>query len=110
LTNEGEVESQKAPCPPETPAQERATPDGFVFLGYYTPREASKLLECFEQNNITFYAQPRRMGTVNISAGVTLLISIDPKRSDDVEKIHQELFGDGFPNYDSSFFRDHRNV
>jgi len=91
-------------------AEEQTTPDGFVLLGYYSPREASKLLERFEQNNIGFHAQPRRMGTVNTSAGVTLLISIDPERSGDVEKIHRELFDDGFPNYDSSFFRDHRNV
>lgn len=111
LSNEREVEpQQQVPSTPEKPAQEQTTPDGFVFLGYYRPREASKLLERFQQNNITFHAQPRRMGTVNTNAGVTLLISIDPKRSDDVDKIHRELFGDGLPNYDSSFFRDHRNV
>jgi hypothetical protein len=91
--------------------EEQTTPEGFVFLGYYSPREASKLLERLGQENIEFHAQPRRIGTGRGGGPtVTLLISIALNRSGDAEKIHQELFGDCLPNYDSSFFRDHRNV
>jgi hypothetical protein len=41
---------------------------------------------------------------------MTIAISVDLQRAGDGDKVHQELFGDGLPNYDSSFFREHRNV
>jgi hypothetical protein len=82
-----------------------------VPLGRYSPHEASKLLARFEQADITFRAEPLRAGYGGSNGPtVSMDISIDPSRSSEVEVIHRELFGDGFPNYDSSFFRDRRNV
>ncbi len=82
-----------------------------VLLGRYSPHEASKLLERFEQAGVTFSAQPLRAGYGGSNGPtVSIDISVDPARSNDVDKIHRELFGDALPNYDSSFFRDRRNV
>ena len=82
-----------------------------VLLGRYSPHEASKLLERFERAGITFRAQPLRAGYGGSNGPtVSLDISIDPARSREADAIHRELFGDGLPNYDSSFFRDGRNV
>jgi hypothetical protein len=80
-------------------------------LGRYSPHEASKLLERFSQAGITFRAEPLRAGYGGSNGPtVSMDISVDAARSSDVEQIHRELFGDGLPNYDSSFFRDQRNV
>ena len=79
----------------------------FVWLGRYSPHEASKLLKRFEQVGIAFRAQPLRAGYGG-SNGPT--VSVDPTRGPEVDEIHRDLFGDGLPNYDSSFFREHRNV
>ena len=38
----------------------------------------------------------------------TLVISVDPARSNEANEILRDLFGDNLPNYDSSFFRGHR--
>ena len=82
-----------------------------VLLGRYSPHEASKLLERFSQAGITFRAEPLRAGYGGSNGPtVSMDISVDAARSSDVEQIHRELFGDGLPNYDSSFFRDLRNV
>jgi hypothetical protein len=82
-----------------------------VLLGRYSPHEASKLLERFSQAGITFRAESLRAGYGGSNGPtVSMDISVDAARSSDVEQIHRELFGDGLPNYDSSFFRDQRNV
>lgn len=43
-------------------------------------------------------------------AAAQVLVSIDPARREDVDRIHEELFGDCLPNYDSSFFKEQRNL
>lgn len=84
---------------------------GFTPLGRYSPREVSKLLERFEQAGIAFRAQPLRAGYGGSNGPtVSMDISVDPARSAEVEHIHRELFGDGLPNYKSSFFRRQRHV
>jgi len=76
-------------------------------LGSYSPHEAAKLLERCEKEGIVFRAQTVRH---SYHPRMTVAISVDPQRAGDSDKIHQELFGDGLPNYDSSFFRENRNV
>jgi hypothetical protein len=80
---------------------------GFFFPGSYSPHEAAKLLECFEEDGIVFRAQPVRH---SYHPRMTVAVSVDSQRAGDADRIHQELFGDGLPNYDSSFFRNHRYV
>ena len=81
----------------------------FVLLGSYPPREAGKLLERFHQAGIAFRTQPRSPPP-EPRPMVVIDISVDPTRASEVAQIHHDLFGDGPPNYHSSFFRKHRNV
>lgn len=83
------------------------TADGFVALGSYSPKEAEKLLECFEQNGIAFQAQPRKSASY---LNTDILVSVDLRQASEADQIHRDLFGDGLPNYDSSFFREERNL
>jgi len=81
----------------------------FVLLGTYAPREAVKLLARFKAAGIPFRIQPRKPSPQpGPTAGI--YISVDATRGTEVAEIHRDLFGDGLPNYDSSFFRDHHNV
>ncbi|HEX4631850.1 MAG TPA: hypothetical protein VH188_12895 [Chthoniobacterales bacterium] len=80
-------------------------------LGTYSPHEAAKLLERFECAGIVFRAQPRRAGWGGSNGPTVVMdISVDPARASEVDQIHQDLFGDSLPNYDSSFFHQRRNV
>ena len=81
----------------------------FVMLGTYAPREAVKLLARFKTAGIPFRTQPKKP---DLQPGPTagICISVDAARATEVAEIHRNLFGDGLPNYDSSFFRDHHNV
>jgi len=83
-------------------------PDDFVLLGSYLPKEAAKLLERFHQAGIAFHTQPRTPPPDPVST-ILIDISVDSTRADEVAQIHDDLFGDGPPNYASSFFRDRRN-
>ena len=88
-------------------SKDQPTEDEFFLLGSYSPHEAAKLLERCEKEGIVFRAQTVRH---SYHPRMTVAISVDPQRAGDSDKIHQELFGDGLPNYDSSFFRENRNV
>jgi len=81
----------------------------FVPLGRYAPREAAKLLAHFEETGIPFRMQPRKPAP-QPGPTAAIDISVDAARGTEVAQIHRDLFGDGLPNYDSSFFRDHHNV
>jgi hypothetical protein len=81
--------------------------DDFVMLGVYSPHEASRLLERFDQSGIEFRAKTRR---TPYYLKTEILVSVDRERASDADAIHRDLFGDGLPNYDSSFFRGRRNV
>jgi hypothetical protein len=81
----------------------------FVLLGSYAPQDAARLLERFEQAGISFRAQPRSP-LPEPGPTAALDVSADSTRASEVDQIHRDLFGDGLPNYESSFFRDHRNV
>jgi hypothetical protein len=81
----------------------------FVTLGSFSPRDAEKLLERFEEAAISFRLRERKPDPQpGPTAGVD--ISVESARAADAARIHAELFGDGLPNYESSFFRDHHNV
>jgi len=84
--------------------------EDFAWLGSYAPRQASKLLERLEQAGIAFRAQPLRPDRGDEGPTATIDISVDSPLSSEAAQIHRELFGDELPNYDSSFFRDERNV
>ena len=81
----------------------------FVLLGSYSSREAANLLERFQQAGIPFRAQPRSP-LPEPGPTAVLDISVDSARASEVDQIHRDLFGDGLPNYESSFFRGRRNV
>jgi len=81
----------------------------FVLLGSYPPREAAKLLERFHQAGIAFRTQPRSPPP-EPRPTVVIDIRVDSTRASEVAQIHRDLFGDGLPNYDSSFFRDQHNA
>ena len=85
----------------------------FVLLGKYSPQDAAKLLERFEQAGIAFRTQPSRP-LPQPGTPMTLIISVHSARSNEIDQIHRDLFGEsarrGLPNYESSFFRDRRNV
>jgi hypothetical protein len=78
-------------------------------LGRYSPQEAAKLLERFEQAGIPFRTHPRRPFP-QPGPSVTVDIAVDSARIDEVERITRDLFSDGLPNYESSFFGAHRNI
>jgi hypothetical protein len=81
----------------------------FLLLGNYPPEEAKKLLKRLEEAQIAFRTRPRSPFP-QPGPPVTMDISVDSARSSEVAEIQRDLFGDGLPNYDSSFFRDDRNV
>lgn len=86
---------------------DQPTEDEFVILSTYSPHEASKLLERFEQSGIAFRAQTRK---TPYYLRTEIVISVEAARASEAAEIHRALFGDGLPNYDSSFFRERRNV
>jgi len=78
-----------------------------VNLSTYSPHEASKLLERFEQSGIAFRARTKK---TRYYLKTEIVISVEAARANEAAEIHRELFGDGLPNDDSSFFRERRNV
>jgi len=90
------------------------------YLGYYSLSDAAKLAEAFEAAGVDYLGDvidssgkvsPTHSyhgGTYGLS--VWVLISINPAHRDEALRVHQELFGDCLPNYDSSFFKDPQNV
>jgi extradiol dioxygenase family protein len=80
-----------------------------VLLGSYPLEDAKRLLERLEQAGIAFHTRPRSPFP-QPGPPVTMDVSVELARSSEVAQIQRELFGDGLPNYDSSFFREHRNV
>jgi hypothetical protein len=93
---------------------------GYEYLGYYSPADGAKLFQAFDAAGIDYAADVAdSTGKMSLAlsvmggsfgGAVQVLISIDPARRADVLRIHQELFGDCLPNYDSSFFKEHRKL
>ncbi len=90
--------------------------DGFDVLGYYSPPEAEKFLEALEKAKIEYRAEVNdktpemtpirsRLGGT-FGQAVQVLISTLSTSREEVGKIHEQLFGDCLPNYDSTFFRE----
>jgi hypothetical protein len=83
----------------------------FAPLATYRPREALKLVECLQSSGIAYRAETVRPGQADCKGPTTVVeVSVDPQKCEQANRIHIELFGDGLPNYDSSFFQQHRNV
>jgi hypothetical protein len=90
------------------------------YLGYYSPAHGANLFEAFGAAGIGYAADfidsTGAISPVLSLAGgtfgnaVRVLISIDPARRKDVDRIHKDLFGDCLPNYDSSFFKEQQNL
>jgi hypothetical protein len=90
------------------------------YLGYYSFADATKLFEAFEAADVDFAADVAdATGAISpvvsyvggtFGQAVQVLISIDPARREDVDRIHKDLFGDCLPNYDSSFFTEQQNI
>ena len=90
------------------------------YLGYYSPADAAKLFEAFEAAGVDFAADVAdATGAISpvvsfvggtFGQAVQVLISIDPARREDVDRIHKDLFGDCLPNYDSSFFKEQQKL
>ena len=100
--------------------EERASEEELEQLGYYSLADGAKLFDAFEAAAIDYGADLvdsngaitpalSRMGGAFGNA-VRVLISIDPRRREDVQRIHSELFGDCLPNYESSFFKEQHNL
>ena len=81
----------------------------FAWLGRFPPHEAAKLLERFQQAGIPFRMEAKRP-LPQPGPTAALDIYVDSERSSEAAKIHDDLFGNGLPDYGSSFFRDRRNV
>ena len=81
----------------------------FVFIGSFPPREASKLLERFEQASIAFRLRERKP-LPQPGPTAALDIAVESGRVGEAARIHRDLFGDALPDYRSSFFRDRHNV
>jgi hypothetical protein len=94
---------------------DKTTEDDFDVVGYYLPPEAERFLHALEEASIDHRAQvhdqtpemtPIRSNLGgDFGQGVQILISVESTRREDVARIHEALFGDCLPNYDSSFFR-----
>lgn len=96
------LDRSKRRMKPDEPAA-----DDFVNLSTYSPYEAAKLLERLEQSGIAFRAQTKKTGYY---LQTEIVVSVETARAAEAAKIHRDLFGDGLPNYDSSFFRGRRNL
>jgi hypothetical protein len=93
---------------------EKREDDGFDVLGYYAPAEAEKLIDALEKAKIQYRVEvsdktpeitPIRSylgGT--FGQAVQILISAASSSREHVGRIHEELFGDCLPNYNSTFF------
>jgi hypothetical protein len=65
--------------------------EDFVWLGSYAPRQASKLLERFEQAGIAFRAQPLSADGGDYGPTATIHISVDSPRCTEAAQFHREL-------------------
>jgi len=94
---------------PDTPPE-----DGFDYIGYYSPSDAEKLIEAFTRAGIDC-----RVHVVDHTAdaitplghhgglyydSTQILLSASSARREEIRRIHESLFGDCLPNFDSSFF------
>ena len=91
------------------------TPDGGLdYIGYYSPSDADKLIRAFTQAGIDYRVEvvDRTADAVTplghfgglYSDSTQILLSGSVARREDIQRIHESLFGDCLPNFDSSFF------
>jgi hypothetical protein len=91
--------------------------EGFDYLGYYSPSDAEKLIQAFDRANIVYRveiidhtadaATPLGHCGGLYSASTQVLLSASTARRDEIQHIHESIFGDCLPNFDSSFFATH---
>ena len=97
--------------------QDRPPDEGFEYIGYYTPPDAEKLIEAFTKAGINYRAdvvdrtasEATPLGHLGglYSGSTQILLSGSVARRDEIHRIHESLFGDCLPNFESSFFNTH---
>ena len=98
-------------------SQETPANDDLEYIGYYSPSDAEKLIEAFTREDIRYRAEVvDRTGNeltalghlAGLYSGSTqILLSGSIARRQEIQRIHESLFGDCLPNFDSSFFNIH---
>ena len=86
------------------------SPPEYLALSRYTPRQAARLLDRLAESGIAFQATQRPPRDEAAGPTIDIDVSVEAGRASEAAQIHRELFGDEVPNYDSSFFRERRNV
>lgn len=91
------------------------TPEnGFEYIGYYSPSDAEKLIQAFIRANVEYRveiidhtadeATPLGHFGGLYSQSTQILLSGSTARRQEIQRIHNSIFGDCLPNFDSSFF------
>ena len=98
-------------------SQETPLNEEFEYIGYYSPSDAEKLIEAFTREDIDYRAEVvdhtanplTSLGHLGglYSGATQILLSGSVARREDIQRIHESLFGDCLPNFDSSFFNSH---
>jgi hypothetical protein len=80
----------------------------FETLGWYSPRDAERLLNAFEEAGVPYQTEVSGgAGSVFVQTDRGLIVSVEAKHRQKAYQLHTELFGDASPNFDSAFFREH---
>ena len=95
-------------------SQNTAPDDNFDYIGYYSPSDAEKLIQAFTRAKIDYRvevvdhtqdaATPLGHYGGLYSGSTQILLSGSTARREEIQHIHESLFGDCLPNFDSSFF------
>jgi hypothetical protein len=87
---------------------EHTPEEGFDSLGWYSPGDAERLLEVLQGSGIEYRTEVVG-GPINILVGADrgIVISVRSAQSEQAHRAHAGLFGDGLPNFDSAYFREH---
>jgi hypothetical protein len=80
----------------------------FEMLGWYSPRDAERLLTALEGAQIAYRTEATGgTGTIFVQTDHGLVISVESTRGGQAHELHAQLFGDALPNFESTFFSDH---
>jgi len=87
---------------------ERTSEEAFDELGWYSPGDAKRLLQLLQDSGVEYRTRVVG-GSINIlvDADRGIMISVRSTQAEQAHRAHVELFGDGLPNFDSAYFRDH---
>jgi hypothetical protein len=87
--------------------EEHTQDDQFETLGWYSPRDAERLLNALDDAQIAHRAKATGgTGAIFVQTDHGLVISVEVAERDKAHELHVKLFGDALPNFESAFFRD----